>query len=79
MPAKLLASMDIADMHLNDRRLHREQRVQNCDRCRRVARRIDDKPDRFFRPRLIDPIDDLAFVIGLAEDERKSDRPNADH
>ena len=72
MPAKLLAGMDIADMHLNDRRLHREQRVQNRDRCRRVARGIDDKPGRFFRPRIIDPIDDLALVIGLAEDQCKT-------
>ena len=72
MPAKLLAGMDIADMHLDDRRLHREQRVQNRDRRRRMSRRIDDKPDCFFRPRFIDPIDDLAFVIGLAEDQRKT-------
>jgi hypothetical protein len=36
-----------------------------------VSRRIDDKPRRLLGARLLDPIDDLAFVIGLAKFHRK--------
>jgi hypothetical protein len=63
VPPKLLPGVDIGDVHLDDGRFHCQQSVQYRDRCRRVAGRIYDEPGRFFCPCLVDPIDDLAFMI----------------
>src|SRR4029077_20991034 len=38
---------------------------------RRISRRIDDEADGLLSARFLNPIDDLAFVIGLAKYHRK--------
>src|SRR6202521_1296758 len=44
--AEALAGVDVADMHLDDRNLHRQDRVENRHRGRGVAGGIDHDPQR---------------------------------
>jgi hypothetical protein len=68
---EILACVNIGDVHFDDRGFHHEERVKDRNRRRRIARRIDDQADRLFGARLLNPIDDFAFVIGLTKyDER---------
>ena len=69
--AEFLALVDIGDVHLDDRHLEHEQRIEDGDRRCRVSRRIDDEADGLLGARLLNPIDDFAFVIGLAKHQRK--------
>ena len=70
-PAEMFARVDIADVHLDDRRLERGERVEDRDRGVAVTRGIDDQPRRFRFARLLNPVDDLAFMVGLAEVDRE--------
>ena len=58
--------MDIRDMKLDDRTRKHLQRVENRDRRKRKCRRVDDDAAAFV-DRLVDPVDQLRFAVGLAE------------
>src|ERR1700683_80851 len=59
--------MNVGDVHLDDRCLHGEECVKNRDgRCGEPGG-IEDQPGSFFRPGLLNPVDDLTLVIGLPE------------
>ena len=72
--------MNVGDVHLDDRCLHGEECVKNRDgRCGEPGG-IQDQPGSFFRPGLLNPVDDLTLVIGLPELDREAEalrRPEA--
>src|SRR5262249_24720475 len=68
--AEAFARVDVADVHLDDRDLHREDRVENRHGCRGVAGGIDHDPDRLVPCRLLNPVDDRALVVRLAKLDR---------
>ena len=51
-------------MNFDHRAIERRQSIQNRDGRMRIRRRIDDDPRRR-PPRLLNPVDQLAFMIGL--------------
>src|ERR1700682_696243 len=57
--------VDVADMNLDCRQLHAENRIQDRDRSGRVARRVDHDARRLFFRRLLNPIDEFALAVGL--------------
>ena len=63
-------------MHLDDREIGRVQRVENRDRgmCQRAG--VDDDALGCLT-RLMNPIDKLAFVVGLTEIDRQIERRSA--
>src|SRR5579862_42297 len=63
------ARVDIGDVNFDDRHLHRQERVENGDRGRRIAGRIKNDPGGFFCQRLLDPAHQFAFAVRLAEDD----------
>src|SRR5579862_404254 len=63
-----LAPVNVAEMHLDDGTIEHLQCIHDRDRRERIARRIDDDPARGIN-RLLDPIDELAFRVGLAKDD----------
>src|SRR6188474_1807541 len=71
--AVFLALVDVGDVHLDRRNLHREDRIEDRNRRRRVAGRIDHDPGGLFRPCLVKPVDDLALAVGLAEFDLKAE------
>ncbi len=63
-------------MHLDDRQIGGVQRVE--DRHRGMGQRAGVDDDAVGRlARLMDPIDELAFVVGLAEIDRQIERRGA--
>ena len=67
MVAEFLALVNVGDVHLDGRQLHREDRVEDRDRGRGVAGRIDDDARRLLALGVVKGIDDLALVVRLAE------------
>src|SRR5207237_304941 len=65
--AVFLALMNVGDVHLDRRNLHREDGIEDRNRRRRVAGRIDHDAGGIVRLRLMNPVDDLALAVGLAE------------
>jgi len=65
MMPKILASVNIADVHFDRGDLHRDQRVMQRDRCMGIAAGIDDDSGRLVRLRLVDEINQLALAVGL--------------
>ena len=63
--AEFLAGVDIGDVHFDGRNFHRHQGVMQRDRGVRIAAGIDDDPGGLLGVRLVDEIDQFAFVIGL--------------
>src|SRR5947207_3356131 len=61
----------IADVHLDDRKLHGENGVEYSNRCRRVTGRIEHDARGFLLRRLLNPVDDLALMVRLAKLERQ--------
>jgi hypothetical protein len=64
---KAFTRVNIRDVHFDHRNLQHQQRVEDGDRGRGVAGRIDGKPGRFTCQRFLNPVDQFAFDIGLAE------------
>jgi hypothetical protein len=62
MPVQLVARMDIGDVNLDDRTREGLERIEHCDRCERVGRRVDDERVGLFARRL-DQLDQLAFMV----------------
>src|SRR5581483_1302879 len=67
MVAKFFTREDIGYVHLDHRHVGGDQRVVNGDRRVRIAAAIDDEAGRLLRAGFVDPIDQLAFAVGLAE------------
>lgn len=63
--APRLAGVHIGHMALDKGDADTEQGVPDRDRSMRVAARIDDDCVDLFLTRLLDAVDDAAFVIGL--------------
>jgi hypothetical protein len=63
--------MDVGQMNFGDRQAGCADRVVDRDRGVRVGARIDDDRVRLVA-RLLDPVDELAFVVGLAELDRQA-------
>src|SRR5579863_7815637 len=59
--------MDVGDMHLNHRRVQGEERVKDRNGRRRKAAWIDDKTRCPLRARLLNGVDDYAFMVRLAK------------
>jgi len=70
--AKGLAAVDLTDMHLDHRPFKSIERVQNRNRRMGQGGRIDDDP-RGLVARLMNPVDDLAFPVGLQQRDRKTE------
>ena len=66
MVAEGLALVDVGDVHLDDRRLERIQRIEDGDRGVGEGSRIDRKAAGGLA-RLVDPVDDLVFAVALVE------------
>src|SRR3546814_3439553 len=64
-----LAPVDIRDVQLDDRAGKHLQRVEDGDRGEGQGSGIDDDAGPFV-DRLVDPLDDLPFVVGLVETDR---------
>src|SRR5450432_1318686 len=64
--------MNVGDMNLDHRKLGCLQRVEQRDRRERISGGIDDDSDRMLAS-LMNPIDQLSFVIGLAKNEVQSE------
>ena len=67
MVAKVLAREDIREMHLDDRRVDRADGVVKGDRGVRVGAGVQNDSRRVGR--LVQPVDQLALVVRLAEDD----------
>src|SRR5471032_2786551 len=63
-------------MHLDDRQSRRSQRVQNGDRAVRIGAGVDDDSVGAL-PRLVDPVDEQALVVGLTKLDRHRERLGA--
>src|SRR5215472_1839368 len=66
MMPPLFAAMDVREVHLDDGYLHELQRIVDGDRGVREPRRVDHDAVGAL-PGLLDPVDDLALVVRLAE------------
>ena len=66
MMAKALAAEDVREMHLDHRQVGGEERVEHRDRGMGQGAGVQDDPVRRLA-RLLDPVDELAFVVGLAK------------
>src|ERR687897_1803299 len=62
-----LARMDIGDVHLHHGQRGGDNGVENGDRGGGIAGRVDHDPGGLFRGSLLNPVDQLPFVIRLAE------------
>src|SRR5271163_2771388 len=65
--AKRFTGVNVADVHLDDRRLYDAERVKNCNRRVAISSWIDDQSRHSLGACLLNPADDLALVIGLAK------------
>ena len=63
--------MDVADVHFDDRHCGRDDGVENCQRGMGEGAGIDDDAGRLSAC-LLQPVDDVAFVVGLPERDRKA-------
>src|SRR5216684_3565715 len=61
--------VNVADMNLDGRQLHAENRIQDRDRGA-VARGVDHDARRLVFPCLLNPVDEFALAVGLAEFDR---------
>src|SRR5262245_43711129 len=67
---KALALMDVREMDLDDGQIARDQGVEERHRGGRIPGGVDD--DAVARlARLVDPVDELPLVVGLAEIDRQ--------
>src|SRR5579875_233341 len=73
-----LAAVNVGQVHLDDRQLGRKQGVENRDRGGGVAGGIDDDAVGVLA-RLLDPLDELAFLIRLPEIDRETEHRAALH
>lgn len=64
MLPKRLSFMDVRNMNFNHRPFKRRQSIQNRHRSMGICCRIDDDPRRR-PPRLLNPVNQLALMIGL--------------
>ena len=62
--AKRLALVDVRDVHLDHGAVKRVQRIKDRHRSVRLSAGIQDD-GRPVQARLLDPVDQLAFVVGL--------------
>src|SRR4051812_24874862 len=69
MMAKVFAREDVADVHLDHRHLHRRDCIANRDRGVSIAAGVEHDAGSFLCPGLMDPIDQLPFVVRLPEFE----------
>jgi hypothetical protein len=67
MAAKLLARMNIGDVHLDGRHTGRKHGVKDGNRRMGVGGRVEDDAGGLVAPRLLDPLDDLALPVRLPE------------
>src|SRR5207302_673434 len=68
--AVLLAPREeVGEVHLDHRHVEGSQAVVERDRVMRQCRRVDDHADRV-RPFFVEPVDQLALVVGLEEADR---------
>src|SRR5262245_55971317 len=65
--AEALAREDVADMDFDQRNLDRRDRVADRDRGVGVAGRVEHDAGGLLGARLLDPVDQLALVVRLAE------------
>src|SRR5262249_554766 len=65
--AEALTRVNVADMNLDGRERHAEDGVEQGDRGVRIAAWIDDDAGSLGASRLVNRLDDLALMIGLAE------------
>ena len=76
MMPEALAPEDVGQMHLDDRHVGGLERVVDGDRG--MGQRAGVEDDAVGRlARLLDPVDELAFVVGLAEIDRQVERLRA--
>jgi len=66
MAVVFVAGMDVGNVHLQDRPLERLQRVEDRDRGKGIAGRIDDDGVRGF-PRRLDQVDQRALMVRLVK------------
>ena len=67
MMTKLLAGVDIGDVDLDHGNAGCDQRVVDRNRRVAIAAGIDDDSGSRLRLRLMNPVDEVAFLVGLAE------------
>jgi len=70
MAAKLLARMNIGDVHLNGRHADGKDGVEYGNRRVGVGGRVEDDAGGLAAPRFLDPFDDLALPVRLPELDR---------
>src|SRR5579864_8696369 len=68
--AKILAAKNVGKMHLDDRHFRCLERVEDGDRRVRISPAIQNDAVSGVA-RLLDPIDELTFVIGLSKIDRE--------
>ena len=66
MPAEFLATVDIREMDLDDGDGHGGHGVPQCERVVRQGAGIDDDSVKALARGLLDPVDELAFMIRLS-------------
>ena len=69
--AKAFAAIDVRDMHFDHWPVKHVERIQKGDRCMAIACRIDNHPV-CFGTCVLDPVNDLTFVIGLFKTNLKA-------
>ena len=74
MLAEVLARMDVGDVDLDHRQLHGQSASRIATEVWRVGGRVDDDAGGLLGAGLLDPVDQLALVVGLAEFDRKAVR-----
>ena len=62
-----LARVHVAQVHLDERNLHREQRIAQRDAGVREARRIEENEGDVARRRLVDAADQLGLGVALED------------
>src|SRR5439155_8767736 len=76
MMAKGLATENVRQVHLDDRQLGGVERVEDRDRGVGEGTGVQDDPVGLLA-RLVDPVDKLALVVGLAEVDLEIERGGA--
>src|SRR5689334_7973128 len=69
--AKRFSAVNIRQMYLDHRQLRRLERVEDSDRSVCVGAGVEDNAVGILTS-LLDPVDQLAFVVGLAEIDRQA-------